>query len=190
MSGNGWSIHAYWIAMDINWQLNPYGGSMYHMPYAMAAAICRIRTNNGKQVWNWGGFWRGTRDWMHFEIVCSPRDLATGINWSTVPGKPVGNVPKPPNEPVQQEPVPEEIPEEDRYEEEDEMYVLKDHNDQYWLIGGLQRTKIHRDEAIVLQGSWLPYRDMGRGAPYHNPLVSQTLLQNLKEVDNFRHKGK
>ena len=96
VGGGGWSIHAYGAAMDINWLLNPYGGSHYHMPYAMAAAICRIRTNNGKQVWNWGGFWSGTRDWMHFEIVCSPRDLATGINWGTVQGRATGNVTRPP----------------------------------------------------------------------------------------------
>lgn len=80
------SLHAYGIAIDINWLLNPYGGSRHHIPTALATAICRIRTNNGAQVWNWGGFWDGTRDWMHFEIVCSPRDLASGINWSTVPG--------------------------------------------------------------------------------------------------------
>ncbi len=86
VGGNGWSIHAYGIALDINWQLNPYGGSRHHIPTSLATAICNIRTNNGKQVWNWGGFWSGTRDWMHFEIVCSPRDLATGINWGTVAG--------------------------------------------------------------------------------------------------------
>ena len=94
--GRGWSLHAYGIAIDINWQLNPYGGYRYHIPSSLAAAICRIRTNNGKQVWNWGGYWRGTKDWMHFEIVCSPRDLASGINWSTVNG-PVAAAPKPPS---------------------------------------------------------------------------------------------
>lgn len=96
VSGKGWSIHSYAIAIDINWQLNPYGGSRHHIPTALAAAICRIRTNNGKQVWNWGGFWSGTRDWMHFEVVCSPADLATGINWGTVPGSRPPTAPPPP----------------------------------------------------------------------------------------------
>jgi hypothetical protein len=86
VGGGGWSNHAYATAIDINWQLNPYGGSRHHIPSSLAAAICRIRTKNGRQVWNWGGYWSGTRDWMHFEIVCKPSDIATGINWNTVPG--------------------------------------------------------------------------------------------------------
>jgi hypothetical protein len=101
VSGNGWSNHSYGVAIDLNWQLNPYGGSRHHIPSNLAAAICRIRTNNGKQVWNWGGYWRGTKDWMHFDIVCTPADLATGINYRTVTGKPIGNVPVPPKAPVQ-----------------------------------------------------------------------------------------
>jgi hypothetical protein len=95
VSGNGWSNHSYATAIDINWQLNPYGGSRHHIPKDLAAAICRIRTKNGRQVWNWGGYWGGTRDWMHFEIVCTPRDIATGINWNTVAGfKPSKPAPK------------------------------------------------------------------------------------------------
>lgn len=90
VDGGGWSNHSYATAIDINWQLNPYGGTKHNIPNDMAAAICRIKTNNGAQVWNWGGFWTGTRDWMHFEIVCKPSDIATGINWNTVAGaKPV-----------------------------------------------------------------------------------------------------
>lgn len=99
VGGNGWSNHSYGTAIDINWLLNPYGGSHYHLPYAMAVAICRIRTNDGAQVWNWGGFWSTTRDFMHFEIVCRPSDLATGINWNTVMGA------KPPTAPSLPQPV-------------------------------------------------------------------------------------
>lgn len=85
VGGRGWSIHAFWIALDLNWSTNPYGSKLHtDMPFAMVHAICAIRTNNGKQVWNWGGFWSGNKDAMHFEIVCSPRDLATGINPMTV----------------------------------------------------------------------------------------------------------
>lgn len=87
VGGGGYSTHAYGIAIDINWQSNPYQSRLRtDMPSGMTRAICNIRTKNGKQVWNWGGYWSGTKDAMHFEIVCSPQDLATGINWATVPG--------------------------------------------------------------------------------------------------------
>lgn len=102
VSGNGWSNHSYATAIDINWQLNPYGGSKHHIPTGLAVDICRIRTNNGQQVWNWGGFWRGTKDWMHFEIVCKPADLATGINWNTVLGSKPAPTPIPAPAPAPQ----------------------------------------------------------------------------------------
>ena len=41
--------------------------------------ILAIRTKNGKQVWRWGGHYTTNRDAMHYEIVCTPADLATGI---------------------------------------------------------------------------------------------------------------
>jgi hypothetical protein len=41
--------------------------------------IKAIRTGNGKQVWRWGGDYRGNKDAMHFENIVSPADLATGI---------------------------------------------------------------------------------------------------------------
>lgn len=86
-SGTGWSIHAYGCACDINWLTNPYSRYLRtDMPAGMPRAICAIRTNNGKQVWNWGGYWSGNKDAMHYEIVCTPADLRTGINWSTVYG--------------------------------------------------------------------------------------------------------
>lgn len=78
--GSGYSLHAYGIALDINWQSNPYGPTLVtDMPAAMVADIKAIRTRNGKQVWRWGGDYAGNKDAMHFEIVCSPADLATGI---------------------------------------------------------------------------------------------------------------
>jgi hypothetical protein len=85
--GGAYSLHAYAIAIDINWISNPYGPTLKtDMPRAMVRDIKAIRTNNGKQVWTWGGDWRGNKDAMHFEIGCSPKDLATGINPRTVPG--------------------------------------------------------------------------------------------------------
>lgn len=78
--GTKYSLHAYRIAMDLNWQSNPYGPSLVtDMPPAMVADIKAIRTRNGKQVWRWGGDYSGNKDAMHFEITCSPADLAAGI---------------------------------------------------------------------------------------------------------------
>lgn len=94
--GTGYSLHAYlgdglfvfWngtritmaIAVDINSLANPYGPRLItDMPRQMVEEILAIRTNNGKQVWGWGGNYRNNKDAMHFEIVCDPADLATGI---------------------------------------------------------------------------------------------------------------
>ena len=101
--GTGYSLHSYgpadrftfWngvriataLAFDLNWTTNPYGKRLVtDMPPAMRTAIKAIRTNSGKQVWGWGGDYRTNLDAMHWEIVCSPKDLATGIDPRTVPG--------------------------------------------------------------------------------------------------------
>lgn len=94
--GSGYSLHAYgpgskftfWtivsiatsLAVDINWQTNPYGSRLVtDMPRAMVDEIEAIRTVSGAQVWRWGGYYAGNKDAMHYEIVCSPADLNTGI---------------------------------------------------------------------------------------------------------------
>lgn len=78
--GTGYSLHAYGIALDICWNTNPYGPVLKtDMPPAMVDEILAIRTNNGQQVWGWGGNYRGNKDAMHFEIVCTPGDIRTGI---------------------------------------------------------------------------------------------------------------
>lgn len=101
--GSGYSLHAYFIngvivfwnglqigmgvAIDINWDRNPYGKRLVtDMPRDMVEAILAIRTNNGEEVWGWGGNYRSVKDAMHYEIACSPADLATGINFNTVRG--------------------------------------------------------------------------------------------------------
>lgn len=85
--GTGYSLHAFATALDINWTSNPYGAQLVtDMPPAMVAAIKAIRTKGGKQVWRWGGDYAGNKDAMHFEIVCSPADLAVGIDPATVAG--------------------------------------------------------------------------------------------------------
>lgn len=101
--GTAYSLHAYafdviftfWsgvriamaLAVDINWDKNPYGPRLItDMPRGMIDDIYRIRTNNGKQIWRWGGYYANNKDAMHFEIVCTPADLATGIDPATLPG--------------------------------------------------------------------------------------------------------
>lgn len=86
-NGTGHSLHAFGIALDINWNTNPFRKDnvlVTDMPKVMVTNILRIRTNSGKQVWGWGGNYRTVKDAMHFEIVCAPADLATGIDWATV----------------------------------------------------------------------------------------------------------
>lgn len=72
----------------------------------MRASILAIRTNNGKQVWGWGGNFSGSKDPMHYEIICRPSDLATGINWSTVIGA-NGTKPAPKPKPPAAKPTPQ-----------------------------------------------------------------------------------
>ena len=80
------SNHSYGTALDINWQTNPYGRVLRtDFPAAMREAILGIRTNNGQQVWGWGGNWSGNKDAMHWEVVCRPSDLATGIRGGVTP---------------------------------------------------------------------------------------------------------
>lgn len=101
--GTGYSLHAYgpgdpftfWngtristsLAVDINWTTNPYGRTLRtDMPGAMVRDIKAIRTRSGKQVWRWGGDYQTNKDAMHYEIVVTPADLATGIDPATLPG--------------------------------------------------------------------------------------------------------
>lgn len=92
--GSGYSLHAYGIALDINWTTNPYGPNLVtDMPQGMVNEITALRTNNGKRVWEWGGSWSGNKDAMHYEADCAPADLATGIAGSTSPA------PTPPGDP-------------------------------------------------------------------------------------------
>jgi hypothetical protein len=85
--GRGHSLHAFGIAVDINWSTNPYRADnvlVTDMPQAMVKNILRIRTNSGAKAWRWGGHFRSVKDAMHFELACAPADLSSGIDWSTV----------------------------------------------------------------------------------------------------------
>lgn len=58
----GLSLHSWGCAFDINWDKNPVGGKKYDLPEAFVAEF-------EKRGWNWGGRWRGTKDWMHFQYA-------------------------------------------------------------------------------------------------------------------------
>ena len=126
--GTGYSLHAYGIAADYNWQRNPYGSTLItDMPAGMVAEIETLRTNSGKQVFRWGGRYRGNKDAMHYEVYCSPADLATGITSHTPPP-----------------PEPTTPPEED----EDTMYLIRNNQQGssgyggVWAISGLFRQAV------------------------------------------------
>lgn len=99
--GTTWSLHAYGIAVDINWDTNPYQlfafwmhyGVKTDMPARMVDEIKMIMTNSGVFVWGWGGDYTNNKDTMHFELHVTPAELASGIRNVNTNG-PVGpNVP-------------------------------------------------------------------------------------------------
>jgi hypothetical protein len=78
--GRGYSLHAYGIAADLNWQSNPYSKRLItDMPMAMVQEIERLRTRSGHKVFRWGGRYKNNKDAMHYEVICTPAQLATGI---------------------------------------------------------------------------------------------------------------
>lgn len=84
-NGSGFSLHAYGIAADINARTNPFGPRLVtDMPYAMVSAVKAIRTRDGTQVFRWGGDYRTNKDAMHYEVVASPTEMRSGIDWATV----------------------------------------------------------------------------------------------------------
>jgi peptidoglycan hydrolase-like protein with peptidoglycan-binding domain len=85
--GNGHSLHAFGLAVDYNWNSNPFradGKLITDMPPTMVTAIKAIRTKGGAPVFRWGGDFSRVKDAMHFEVIASPRELATGIAWGKV----------------------------------------------------------------------------------------------------------
>ena len=110
--GTGRSLHAFGIALDVNWTTNPYidhagkrparfsdeatqalraldvrhGRADTDMTAEMIADVARIRTKGGVAVFEWGGSWRDRKDCMHFELDVGPTELADGIDVATVAG--------------------------------------------------------------------------------------------------------
>lgn len=83
------SAHASGIAVDVNWDTNPYtpGKLVTDMPNEMVIACSGIRTRAGVPVWRWGGDWDGRPDTphafydaMHWEIIATRAELRAGID--------------------------------------------------------------------------------------------------------------
>lgn len=87
--GTNWSLHAYGIAVDINARTNPYGKRLItDMPFAMVEAIKAIESKEGEGIFRWGGDYRSVKDAMHFEVVASPDEMSSGVDWGTVSMEP------------------------------------------------------------------------------------------------------
>jgi hypothetical protein len=106
------SLHAYGIALDVNWQSNPYRKTPNRRPVrfslqptqeerafdvkadladtdmtpAMIADIMAIKTVEGRTVFTWGGAWQSVKDAMHFQLDLTPDEMSRGIAWDTVVG--------------------------------------------------------------------------------------------------------
>ena len=106
------SLHSYGIALDINWNTNPFkdhegersprfsdkdtqsgraddvrvGKADTDMTQEMINDVLAIQTTSGKRVFEWGGNWKTVKDTMHFEIDVAPNDLDGGIDSNTVKG--------------------------------------------------------------------------------------------------------
>ncbi len=88
--GSGYSLHAYGIAVDVNWQSNPYGRTLVtDMAAAMIADIEAIRPARlgyrHLPAVRWGGRYSGNKDAMHFEILVVPAALTQGVTYPSAP---------------------------------------------------------------------------------------------------------
>ena len=109
--GTGLSLHAYGIALDVNWDTNPYlktpdrrqvrfsnrrsqdaraqdvksGAADTDMSLAMIEDVRAIKNVDGRAVFAWGGDYKAAKDAMHFQIDLTPAEIQRGIDWSDYP---------------------------------------------------------------------------------------------------------
>ena len=106
------SLHSYGVALDVNWQTNPFiahgnkrkvrfsgkptqdgraqdvrhGDADTDMTPEMIEDVLRITTREGNRVFGWGGHFNTSKDAMHFEMDLAPKELEAGIDPATVAG--------------------------------------------------------------------------------------------------------
>lgn len=111
--GSGRSLHAFGIALDVNWGTNPFRRTPSRRPVrfspqptqhlrgldvkalradtdmtpAMIADALAVRTRAGRPVFTWGGHWSTTKDAMHFQVDVTPAEIAAGIDGGSVPAE-------------------------------------------------------------------------------------------------------
>ena len=104
------SLHSYGIAVDVNWQTNPYLKTPNRRPVRFSTAatqkdraidvrhdradtdltrvmiddVLAIVTNEGKGVFAWGGNFQTCKDCMHFQLDVTPAELAQGVAWARI----------------------------------------------------------------------------------------------------------
>ena len=104
------SLHSYGIAVDVNWQTNPYLKTPNRRPVRFSTAatqkdraidvrhdradtdltrvmiddVLAIVTNEGKGVFAWGGNFQTCKDCMHFQLDVTPAELAQGVDWARI----------------------------------------------------------------------------------------------------------
>ena len=81
VGSNGWSNHAFGLAIDVNPFHNPYSKDDLVLPELASAYVDRTDQRpgmiaDGDEVvqafadvgWSWGGYWSSPKDWMHFSL--------------------------------------------------------------------------------------------------------------------------
>lgn len=84
------SLHGNGIAIDIDPVQNPYirtstfSWSKTKFTPTQIAVVKAILNTEGEQMWDWGGWWRTIKDYMHFELQVYPASCQ--VDWKTVKG--------------------------------------------------------------------------------------------------------
>lgn len=196
VSGNGWSMHAFATAPDINWSTNPFGPRLVtDMPRAMVEAIVGIRTMSGHQVWQWGGYWRGNKDPMHFEVVCPPWAIATGIDPRTVPGHRNDPLPAPltppqrPAPPAPSRPPAAPVPSVPRVPEEGPVFLVIEGRGFFAVVDGIPSQFTDRGGRTAMQ-RYAEAADKSPGVPrmqlpadVGNPIMERLLRKTAAVIE-------
>jgi len=78
--GSTWSNHAWGLAVDFNAPQFPFGTKTTNSTLITIGNIAEqsLVCGNGARIFRWGQYF-GSPDPMHFQVCCSPGDLATGV---------------------------------------------------------------------------------------------------------------